>query len=197
MKPQNIFTALIACVMTLMALVFAAHAAETKFASTSSGTSATVTFGPDPYTQQEVTAVLASSDSAAGVVRYYALTSSTNKFAVTTASTSGAQIVYFANSGQTVNTNDVVVYWHASGRVVGTTVASGAQTGQVTLATGIGETGTTNDRVYKLSQVGQHTIGTTALNIAGYTVLTVPQDSPLYAQVTCGTNGNITVTKRP
>jgi hypothetical protein len=180
----------------LLAPASPAIAGDTLFKSVSSGTNAMVAFGPDEASQHELTALLASSDTAAGAVKFYGLSDTTNRFAITTASTSGAFVVYFANAGQTVSTNDIVVYQYRNRRILGTTVASGALTGQVTLATALGEAGTTNDTLFKLTQMGQATIGTTPLNLAGFTIAVIPIGSPFAAVVTCATNGNITATRK-
>lgn len=196
MKSKLSISIIVAAILAVVLSAFTVNAGESKFASTSSGTSAAVVFGPDPVAQRTVTAVLASSDTAAGAVKLYTLANPTNRFVISTLSTSGAQVVYFGNVNQSVATNDIVVYCHRDGSVDATTVATNVATNGVTLAAGISSAGATNDVICKLTQAAQMTIGTTPLNLAGFTVLVIPVNSPLYGVVTGATNENITVTRQ-
>ena len=171
-----------------------AFAGESKFAQATN--TAAIVFGANPTEQQEVTAILAKSDKSTAAVKLYAR-GGAGKALVNVASTSGAQVVYFANDSLAFNTNDLVVYQHGDGTLLATTVASGVMTGGVTLATGLTKAGSTADRIYEVTQQGEITIGTTALNVAGYTVFVGPADSPLYVTADGNTNVTLTVSKRP
>jgi hypothetical protein len=186
------FILLLTAFIFAMLAAFSATAAETKFVS-STGT-VYLAFGPDQFSGQEITAVLAKSDSTGGAVKYYTV-GGAGKKAITSASTSGAVAVNFVNTGNLITTNDFVVYWHASGAVVGGLVTANTAT-SATINVGISTTGTTNDAIYEVTQRGEINTGTTALNLAGFTVFAVPPGSPaLFSYI--GTNTAVlTVTKK-
>lgn len=198
MKRNYNISGVLAAVSIMSAIFFAvvspAVAGESKYATATN--TAAVTFGADPTSQQEVTAILAKSDKATAAVKLYAR-GGAGKALINVASTSGAQVVYFANASLAFNTNDLVVYQHGDGTLLATTVASGVTTGGVTLATGLTRAGSTVDRIYEVTQQGQLDIGTTALNVAGYVVFVGPADSPIYATADGNTNVTLTVTKQP
>jgi hypothetical protein len=196
MKSKFSIGIIVAAIFAVVLSAFTLNAAESKYSSTSAGATIAVTFGSDPGAQQEVTAILAKSDKPTAAVKLYARGGG-GKQAINVASTSGAQVVYFANASLAVNTNDTVVYQHSDGTLLATTVASGVTTGGVTLTTGLTKAGTTEDTICEVTQAGEISVGTTALNAAGQVLFVAPANSPLYVTLDSGTNAALTVTKRP
>lgn len=182
-------------VLAITLSVFAAStatAAETKYATATN--TARITFGPDRTSGGEITAVLAKSDKSTAAVKFYT-TGGAGKLPITTASTSGALTVFFTNTGNAITTNDVVAYVHENGTVLGTTVSGNTST-SATLATGITLAGTTNDSIIEVTQQGQIDIGTTALQLAGYTIFAVPPGAPAMLVGDGNTNIVLTATKK-
>lgn len=196
MKTTNaLFALFVTLLLGLLGIITPARAGDSKYATTSTGGVAAVTFGPAGTAHSQITAISAKSDKSTSVVKLYSFTGA-NRFQITTASTSGAQAVSFTNASQTITTNDVVVYVHSDGTVLGTTVASGVSTNGVTLATGLSKAGTTNDYIYELTQNFEASVGTTALNSFGFVAFDAPA-GPVYATLDGNTNATLSLTRQP
>jgi hypothetical protein len=166
------------------------QAGQSKYAS--HATAAALNFGPSPYGQQEVSAIFAKSDKATAAVKLY-MKGGAEKALITAAPTSGAVTVSISNSGNAFTTNDLVVYVHGDGTLLYTTV-SGNTTDTVTMATGLTQAGAVGDALYELTQQGEFSLGTTALNEGGHTLWVVPADSPLRVLADGNTNVVVNVT---
>jgi hypothetical protein len=185
---NRFFSMIIAAILAAAGLT--ANAGQTKYATATN--TAGVAFGPNQSAQQKVTAVLAKSDKTTATVKYYAK-GGAGKLPIYQASTSGAFVVFCTNTANALNTNDVVQYVHNDGTILQTTVASVTPT-SATLAAALTLAGTTSDLIYELTQQGEISIGTTALQIAGFKVFQVPADSPAYLVGDGNTNITLTVT---
>lgn len=160
---------------------------------------AEVLFAPNPYGKREITAISAKADKATSAVKLYAR-GGAGKFYPTSAPTNGATVISVANTGNLLTTNDIVAYCYGNGGTNGaacykTTVSANTAT-TITLATGIGQTGSTNDAIYELTQQYQLDVGTTALNLAGFLVFGTPGDSPIYGTLDANTSAVLSVTSK-
>jgi hypothetical protein len=173
-----------------------ALAGETKYATGTS--SAAVTFGPQTG-QQVVKSLYATSDKEDGAAKFYVWNQVATK-SPATAPTNGQVLLTLNNIGLVLTTNDVVVYSHSTGTAVYRTISS-SSTGTVTLSSGLTEAGTTDDRIYELTQGGQivvgydgATVGTAdGLPTAG-DVFATPGGSPLYVLLDATSNAVLQVT---
>lgn len=177
-----ILTAILACPV---------FAGQTKYASGT--TSATVTFGANPYSAMNLTAILASTDNAGSLALY----SSAAKAKPTSAASSNGVTIAVGNSAYTFTNNDLVVYQWANGTVLQSTVTNATAT-NIIINTALTYAGSTNDAVYKVTQSGGLTLPTTGVAICGYVVATAPPDSPLVIKATGATNAcSVTGTVTP
>lgn len=175
----------------VLALSLVAGAFESKWATTAAGATIANTYGPSAAGFM-VKNLYATSDKAASLVKFYAKGGG-EKLAITTASTSGAQVVYCSNADQSFTNSDVVIYKHANGTLLATTISS-VTTGTITLATGITLAGTTEDVIYEVTEQNRLACGATTVNPASGYIWAVPGDSPLYITLDSGTNGLLSTT---
>lgn len=191
------FQKMLAVLAVLSILAIAAQAQETKYASGT--TSAALTFGPR-HGRQVIKSVYAATDLAGGVVKFYAI-GGAGKLAPTAVPTNAADVIYVANTGNLLTTNDVVVYVHANGTLDKTTVSANTSS-NCTLAAGITVAGAAGDYIYEQTQQGQILVGlagtavgtSDVLNASG-DVFAVPGDSPCYVVLDGTSNAVLQVTR--
>jgi hypothetical protein len=186
---KMVLAALVAMVLALVLLRPApAAAGESKYATVADGitTGPAITFAPLSSGQRTLTGINARTTGTSGIVNIYAR-GGAGRVPVTAAATNGAVVIPVSNTGSVLTTNDVVTYVHASGRLLQTTISDCTAT-NVTLASGLAEAGTTGDAIYELTQQYLIAIGTSPLNINGYSVFVSPSDSPIYLTLSGGTN---------
>jgi len=190
----------IVAIVGLVGLAQVVLAGESKYAAATTATDPGVTFASQKTVPLKVKAANYSTDTSLGALTYYQRTTA-SPYYPTTAATSGATVVWAANTGIAMTNGDHVVYQHSNGTVLKTTVASATAT-NVTLATGLTLAGATGDRLYdleigwvqvvgeNLTAAGTNKVGTTT----GDPLYVTRNDSPLYVQVNSETNSSVGVT---
>ena len=178
-----------ALVAAACAWPFQAPAAESKYDTHTN--LAEIIFAPNPYGQRVITSILASSDVGTGAVKLYGRSGS--KVLASEAETNGQFTITVADNLAITNA-DTIVYVYSDGATPLVTTAGVCTATSIKLGTAISQAGTTADAIYEIAQQGELKIGTTALNLAGYTVWASPGDSPVYITVNANTAAVLTAT---
>ena len=167
---------------------------QSKFATSSDGSAVALNFaGVDTgWTIKSIYAKVVTAGAATAQIEILQRTGSALN--PTAAPTSGATVISVANTGTAIAQNDLVMYSYSDGAAPLYTTASTSTATSVTLATGITQTGTVNDRLYEVTTNGVIVIGTTAFNQDGPVMFATPSDSPLRVRINSGTNISLTVT---
>ena len=130
------------------------------------------------------------SDKAGSLAKVYARTGDAEK--VTAAPAASATTIEVANTDGQFAVNDLVVYQHASGALLYTTIST-SNAASVVIATGIASAGTLNDKLYEVSQQGQFDVASNTVTYTG-DVFVTPNDSPLRIVVDSTSAGYLTAT---
>lgn len=164
--------------------------AQSKYAAGATAAGVAVNFGAgaDSRIVKYVAAKTGSSDAE---VKIYAREGSPCQ--VATASASGSNVIYCANTASNIASGDLVMYQHSDGTLNVTTTTATTAT-SVTLATALTKAGTVNDVVYELSQQGSIWSGVTngtiaTVNLSG-DIFKSPANSPIRV-VHAGTTNNV------
>lgn len=166
----------------LLGAACALIAGESKYASGT--TSAGVTFGPATG-QTVVESVYATSDKVSSAVKFYAR-GGAGKVAPTSSPALAATNILVSNTSYALTNNDHVVYVHANGTVLHSTISS-CSTTNIGIANALAVAGASGDYVYEVTQQGEIIVGfygtgtgTNDTLATSGTVFVSPGDSPVY-----------------
>jgi len=130
------------------------------------------------------------SDKAGSLAKVYARTGDAET--VTAAAAASATTIEVANTDGQFAVNDLVIYQHASGALLYTTIST-SNAASVVLATGITPAGTLSDKLYEVSLQGQFDVAAATVTYTG-DVFATPNDSPLRIVVDSTSAGYLTAT---
>jgi hypothetical protein len=192
MKQISKFVMAALCVLWIASL--SAAYAESKYAAGATAAGVAVNFGAGSDAKV-IKYVAAKTGTDNAEIKIYARSGS--PCVVTTASESGSNLIYCANTASNIAAGDLVIYQHADGTLNCTTTTATTAT-SVTLATALTKAGTVNDVVYELSQQGSlwgdKINGTQAVvNVSG-DIFKSPANSPIRIAHQGTTNSVIMVT---
>lgn len=192
---------IVALAMLVLSVVSGAWAQQTKYSTSTSATSPTVTFAPRGG-QTEVVALQTSCDVALGAVKFYAR-GGAGKKVVTLAAAAAVTNIYVENASYGITNGDTVVIVPASGAAPQFLTVGQASTTNFNVGTAITAAQTTSDYVYEVTQQGQVVVadntaaaGTNKIYSEAGTLFATPGDSPLYVTLSSATNTALQVTVR-
>lgn len=165
-----------AVILLVLSIAATAMAGVSKTASTTNGTSTTLTFAPNIYAQTVVKSIYGTSDKAGSVFSIYGRS---GKALVTEDATNAQKVIYVDNSAYAFTNADRVIYYHLSGGVCDATTIASATTSNVTLTAGISQAGAAGDVLYELSQQFSLPCGATSTPYTGTAIFYSPVESPV------------------
>lgn len=167
-------------------LVAPGVAAESKYTTSAAGSSI-VTFGPTPG-GFKVTGLYAKADTNPCPLVIYSRTSASSRKAPTAVPTNGQSVIAVANTAVAVSNGDHVVYVHANGALLKTTVSAATAT-NVTLATALSTAGASGDYLFEINPAFQIDVpSATPVSEYGGNIFAVPGEWPVSLVLAGGTN---------